>query len=386
MEIRNRIPLDELKDVAGRTAEDVLSSDGAVLVPRGSDIGAVLRSIPDLPDQLRRRGIGYLSIVRNTDVSFEEFSGMLDRAEPSIERLDPDLARHTLHQVQEVYQRIVSDADSREAVWGLVREGQTLAREVAKSPQILLCLGRVRSWDEYTFVHSLNVSLLGSYVASHLVPERPDFAEAMAVGGLLHDLGKASIPLEILNKPGRLTEDEFAIMRRHPEYGEAIARKSGVTDPKILSVVRSHHERWDACGYPDGTAAEAAPLEARIAAVVDVFDALTTKRIYKDAMESRMAVSLIVGSAGTHFDGSVVRALLRQLGLYPPGTVVELSDYSIGVVVGAMDQDLVRPKVIIELDGKGRRPSEDARFVDLGVGDGRYIIRAFDDLGKGGNY
>ena len=175
-------------------------------------------------------------------------------------------------------------------------------------------------------------------------------------------------------------------MRRHPEYGEKIARESGVSDPAILSVVRSHHERWDGCGYPDGVVGAAAPLEARIAAVADVFDALTTKRIYKDAMESRAAVSLIVESSGTHFDGVVVRSLLRQLGLYPPGTVVELSDYSIGVVVGAMDRDLLRPKVLIQVDGTGRRPSNGSRFVDLNVGDGRYIVRAYDDLGKGGDY
>ena len=175
-------------------------------------------------------------------------------------------------------------------------------------------------------------------------------------------------------------------MRRHPEYGEKIARESGVSDPAILSVVRSHHERWDGRGYPDGVVGETAPLEARIAAVADVFDALTTKRIYKDAMESRAAVSLIVESSGTHFDGVVVRSLLRQLGLYPPGTVVELSDYSIGVVVGAMDRDLLRPKVLIQVDGTGRRPSDGSRFVDLNAGDGRYIVRAYDDLGKGGDY
>ena len=103
-------------------------------------------------------------------------------------------------------------------------------------------------------------------------------------------------------------------------------------------------------------------------------------------MESRAAVSLIVESSGTHFDGVVVRSLLRQLGLYPPGTVVELSDYSIGVVVGAMDRDLLRPKVLIQVDGTGRRPSDGSRFVDLNAGDGRYIVRAYDDLGKGGDY
>ena len=386
MEIRDKVTPDELPSVCGRIADDLLSPEGAILVPRGSEIGAVLRGIPGLPGQLRRWGIERINIIRDVDVSFEEFRELLEQIEPAVDRLDPDLARHTLNQVQDVYNRIVSGEEQREAVWGLVREGQTLAREVAKAPQIVLCLGRVRSWDEYTFVHSLNVSLLGAYLASRLVPERPKFAESMAVGGLLHDLGKASVPLEILNKPGKLTEEEFSVMRRHPEYGEKIARESGVSDPAILSIVRSHHERCDGRGYPDKVIGGAAPLEARIAAVADVFDALTTKRIYKDAMESRAAVSLIVESTGTHFDGVVVRSLLRQLGLYPPGTVVELSDYSIGVVVGAMDRDLFRPKVLIQVDGSGRRPSEGARFVDLNAGDGRYIVRAYDDLGKGGDY
>lgn len=386
MEIREKIAPNQLPAVCGRIADDLVSPEGAILVPRGSEIGAVLRGIPGLPDQLRRWGIERVNIIRDVDVSFEEFSELLEQVAPPIDRLDPELARHTLNQVQDVYNRIVTGEDHREAVWELVREGQMLALEVAKAPQIVLCLGRVRSWDEYTFVHSLNVSLLGTYLASRIEPDRPKFAEAMAIGGLLHDLGKASVPLEILNKPGRLTDEEFAVIRRHPEYGERIARDSGVSIPEILCVIRSHHERWDGCGYPDGVVGETAPLEARIAAVADVFDALTTKRIYKDAMESRAAVSLIVESSGTHFDGVVVRSLLRQLGLYPPGTVVELSDYSIGVVVGAMDRDLLRPKVLIQVDGTGRRPSDGSRFVDLNVGDGRYIVRAFDDLGKGGNY
>lgn len=138
-------------------------------------------------------------------------------------------------------------------------------------------------------------------------------------------------------------------------------------------------------GYPDGLRGNRISLQARIAAVADVFDALTAKRVYKDPIRSREAVSMILESSGSSFDAAIVRALLVSVGLYPPGTVVELSDGSMGIVTGVKHKDLLRPQVLISADRQGRRP-ESVSIVDLSLGQGLHIIRSLDDMGKGVTY
>jgi HD-GYP domain-containing protein (c-di-GMP phosphodiesterase class II) len=239
----------------------------------------------------------------------------------------------------------------------------------------------VRNWDEYTYVHSLNVALLGGFLASRLFPGQPDIVECMSVGGILHDLGKANIPQEILNKPAHLTDQEFEMMKKHAAYGEKTAFQSGISDRRILSVIRGHHERYGGDGYPDGLSGDRIGIEARIAAVADVFDALTAKRVYKEPMESRVAVSLMLENMSEHFDPVAVRALLVSIGLYPPGTAVELSDGSIGVVVGARDKDLLRPEVFLQIDHMGRKV-EEMKIVDLHQSQSLFVQRSLHDVGK----
>ena len=147
----------------------------------------------------------------------------------------------------------------------------------------------------------------------------------------------------------------------------------------MLTVVRGHHERWNGNGYPDRLRGEAIPLPARIAAVADVFDALTTNRIYKEAESPKNAISIIVGDAGDHFDPIVVRELLLSLGLYPPGVIVELSDSSVGVVVSTFPGDLVRPTVMLLADLEGQESG--LHLVDLRESD-LYIRRSIKSVDK----
>jgi len=184
-----------------------------------------------------------------------------------------------------------------------------------------------------------------------------------------------------LNKPGRLTDEEFDIMKRHAVYGDELARSNGVSDISTLSVIRGHHERYGGEGYPDSLIKEDIQMEARIAAVADVFDALTAKRVYKEPMESRAAVSIMIENMNAHFDPIVVRALLVSIGLFPPGTGVELSDGSLGVVVGARGNDLMRPEVLLHIDSRGRKV-ESLEIIDLSKNKELYIWRAMHDVGK----
>ena len=379
------VPLSDLPYYRGKIAEDVLSEDGALLLPRGSDIPSIVETMPGIIRTLRKWKKEFIPILISTEISEGEFESVLRVIEPKTRMLDPSIARQTIRQVEDVYRRVTDNRSCVEGVETLAREAEKLAENVGKSPQILLCLGKVKDSDEYTFVHSLDVALLSGYLASLVYPGDAELVKIMAFGGLLHDLGKAKIPPEILNKPAKLTPEEYEVMKTHSIQGMITAVGSGVSDQRVLSVVRGHHERWGGDGYPDGLRENRIPLHARIAAVADVFDALTAKRVYKDPIRSREAVSMILESSGKAFDGAIVRALLASVGLFPPGTTVELSDFSIGVVTGVRTNDLLRPQVLLTVDGEGRRPPEGS-IVDLALVGDLYIRRPLGDMGKGVSY
>lgn len=385
MRVLKEVDVDELHLFRGRVVEDVVSSGGSLLLPKGSEIHAVLESVPGITRTLKRWGIYSVVLDISFNLSEEDFNKIIENIEPKVRVLEAALAHKTIAQVDEVYRRISENGSLGEGAYMLAKQAALLTEEVSRAPQIILCLGRVRESDEYTFVHSLNVGLLCGYLAGRLKPGDREFAAAMTYGGLLHDLGKAKVPQEVLNKPGRLSEDEYEIMKSHSVHGDELARTSGITDVRVLSIIRNHHERWNGRGYPDGFQRDEIPLFARIAAVADVFDALTAKRVYKDPLSSREAVSMIMESSEADFDRTVVRALLLSVGLYPPGTMVELSDFSVGVVIGARNADLFRPQVHISVDGKGRRAPE-GTIVDMETQQELFVRRALDDVGKGVAY
>ena len=368
MEIIRRVAVEHLASCEGLIAEDVMSADGkACLLPKGTNLSldAVRQSLPLVMRQLQRRGVATILVSRENEYSLDELQRIVEGLElPFAQELDRSLARHTVAQVGQVYGRIAMDVSVSADFAMLVDTGKVLAREIRRVPQILLSLSNLRSLDEYTFVHSLNVALLAGFIVKRMKPDDPVLLEAVTIGGLLHDLGKTRVAPDILNKPGRLSEEEFRKVQEHPSEGELLARQAGVEDPRILSFIRHHHERWGGEGYPDKIQGEDISLAARIAAVADVFDALTTKRVYKDAYHNARALQVIIESTGSHFDRTVVRSLLSSVGLYPPGSVVELSDNSVGVVVGNRERDLFRPQVLLQKDPEGAS-YEDLHVVDL---------------------
>ncbi|NLG95272.1 MAG: HD-GYP domain-containing protein, partial [Acetomicrobium flavidum] len=242
-------------------------------------------------------------------------------------------------------------------------------------------LAKVKEKDEYTFVHSLNVALLSGFLARRLQGNDKSLIEDVVIGGLLHDVGKAKIPLEILNKPGPLTDEEYAVMKQHPVLGLEMLNEAGINEETILSVTSYHHERMDGKGYPCQLRGNFIPFVARIAAVADVFDAVTTSRVYRTAESLYFAVSLIIKETNKHFDPKVARELISALGLYPPGTVVELSDGSTAVVISSNPGDLLRPVVLLLYDSEGN-PIAQSHPIDLKEAPNLYIKRVTGNFNK----
>jgi HD-GYP domain-containing protein (c-di-GMP phosphodiesterase class II) len=230
---------------------------------------------------------------------------------------------------------------------------QELSDQIVRDPTQALMLATVRSHDEYTYYHMLNVCLL-SIALGYAVGLHQDQILALGLGALLHDVGKVNVPVDVLQHVGALSLEQWRLVQRHPVEGAAIIFVTGDTlFQTTAAIVLEHHAAYDLSGYPTLSGRPHPSLPARMVAVADCFDAVTTTRPYRKAEERRQALNILLAGAGRGYDPSVVRTFVRLLGLFPVGSLVRLTDKAIGVVVRNHDRLLSRPKVRIMLDSKG---------------------------------
>ena len=217
-----------------------------------------------------------------------------------------------------------------------------------RNPGALLSLGRIKQADTYTFQHCVSVcALMVSF--SHALGLDPDEVREAGLGGLLHDMGKMKIPNEVLNKPGRLTEDEFTLMKSHAAHSRDLLQATPGISETVIRIASEHHEKMGGCGYPLGLRGDQISRAGRMAAIVDVYDALTSNRVYHKGMEPSDALKKLLEWSGDHLDGDLVQQFIRALGIYPVGSLVRLSDGKLAVVV-EQQEDLLRPAVRVIFD------------------------------------
>ena len=217
---------------------------------------------------------------------------------------------------------------------------------VLANPDALRLLSQIKHKDNYTAEHSMNVCVLAATFARFLGLE--DFEiKNIALGGLLHDVGKARIPLEVLNKPGRFNANEAKVMSNHARFGRDILMSLPQNNRSAVDIAHSHHERIDGRGYPRNLAAHQIPYYAKIVCIVDAYDAMTSRRVYGDPKTSYDALTIIKDCSGTQFDKDLSDQFVKCIGIFPVGCIIELTSGEAGIVLNSDEGKRLKPKVLI---------------------------------------
>lgn len=235
-------------------------------------------------------------------------------------------------------------------------------KSVVSNPNALLWLTRIKERDEYTAEHCLRVAIMAIAFGRHLGLSDSELS-LVGMCGMLHDVGKMVIPNEVLNKPGRLTAEEFEIMKSHAAKGGELLEDQSGLDPCIVTVARHHHERLDGMGYPAKLKAENISLYTRIVSIVDAYDAISSERCYKKATTPAEALKILYDNRGSQFDADLLQHFILMVGIVPTGSIVELNNGQVGIVLANNTEYKLKPKVLLVRD-EHKKPQQE-RIINL---------------------
>lgn len=260
-------------------------------------------------------------------------------------------SRESRDQVIDVVTNVLDDLKAGRSIkLSAIRSSvKSMIASIVRNPDAFFLLSRLKDKDNYAYAHCIDASGLAVAFGRHLGFSRQEL-ENLAVGVLLCDVGKLQLPDNLLKKPGRLTDSEYALVRRHVEFGAQMVREMKDSNDEMVSIVMHHHERHNGKGYPNQVPGHLIPVNGRIAALVDCYDAITSERAYSHAISAYDAIKMIYEWRDKDFQADMVEQFIQCIGLFPTGTVVELSTGEVGIVISQNRVRRLRPRIMLVLD------------------------------------
>jgi putative nucleotidyltransferase with HDIG domain len=348
-----RISVDQVE--VGMYCEDVYNEYDVLILSAHIPIAA-----EDQIQLLRNLGVKTLEIdlSKGKDVSVNLGATASAAKKPLLVPLAEELPK-----AQEVYTRTIETARS---ALKAIRLGQSFPMEqietmveeilgsIIRNPDALMSLSQIRGYDEYTYEHSVNVAILVCSLGHALDFEKETILQG-GVGGLLHDIGKTWIPEHIVNKPGKLTDLEYTIMKRHPEYGiEIVKDRKGILDLS-KKVIIQHHERINGKGYPHFLQSDKIHDMGLIAGIADVYDAMTSNRVYRPAFTPQQSLATIYNGIDREFPKDIAEHFIKLMGVYPVGSFVKLRSGEMGIVTRVNRDEILAPDMLILFSADGQK-------------------------------
>lgn len=375
-----KVPIHDLK-----IGDKVLKFDRNWL---GTDFLSHKFTVKDLSiiDRLHKNGIEYV-FVDDINEQQKKLDSLFDGGHEEIITQVKEHAKESmldikdLHEASAVYTesvKIVSDVlhDVRTGKMfnsGAVKHvAENIATITLRNKGVLTSVTKLKKFDDYTFHHSMNVSIYAASLAAHLGVKEEGIAR-IAQSGLMHDVGKMLIPQEILNKPDKLSDAEFSIMKEHVERGYDFLLKQG-TETDLLKLVREHHERSDGTGYPRGLKDKEISIEGKIGAVVDIYDAMTSDRVYHKGMMATSALKLMFQWTDSHINKSIFEFFIKNIGIYPVGSLVIMSTRELAIVGKINNNRPTDPVVITFMDKNGEQLPIKVTDLSKSAVDGQKIL------------
>ncbi len=354
-----KIPVDKIK--LGMYLGDVFDPQGYLLFASGT----VVHSSEQI-DMLRKHQV-------NSVIAFE-IKGVSDDYRRVDQQMDisgrEDAYYKELSRAKEIHQNTLQAA--RETlisarlgklipIKSIEAVAEQIVESVSRNPDALVSLAQIKGYDEYTYVHSVNVGILMTSLTYSMGYNKERLVMA-GIGGILHDIGKMGIPESILNKKGKYNCGEYAIMKRHPEIGINMLKGCKNISDLSRTVVIQHHERYNGSGYPRQLAGTMISEVGLIAAVADVYDAVTTDRVYRAAWTPHKALAMIFQGCEMEYSKRIVEFFTKHLGIYPVGSFVKLSSGEMGIVIRVEKGEILAPDVLILYSTDGKKLKEPKEY------------------------
>jgi putative nucleotidyltransferase with HDIG domain len=272
---------------------------------------------------------------------------------PSTPLVSPKLKTQSLNNLEWVFKNSdsITEKPNKQHIRYMDKTVLELIKVVRENEGKLVNIADLRAYDEYTYHHSLSVAVVALGIGTQLGLSH-DELHKLGFSAIMHDIGKMSIPIDIINKPARLTSAEYDIIKQHPVRSENYLLQNQIDDPEIYESVTHHHEKVDGTGYPEGLVERRIPYYSKIISVADVYDALTSRRPYRIPQIPTEVAEYIMGNVGVSFDMDVVHAFLRKIEFFPVGSFVEFNDGRKGIVV---DNENTLHPVVKQLDSPFRK-------------------------------